>query len=98
MNMNVTEELIGNILEITFETFPKDIVERAKDEVADVIGCSIGGATDTGSPMVVDLVREWGGKEESTVLAHGVRAPSQLSFAVGGVHVTTALHTPLSLG
>ena len=28
----------------------------------------------------------------------GVRAPSQLSFAVGGVHVTTALHTPASLG
>ncbi len=74
--MSVIEELISYILETPFEAFPKDIVERAKQEVIDVIGCTIGGANDTGNPMILGLIREWGGKEESTVLGHGVRAPS----------------------
>jgi hypothetical protein len=26
--------------------------------------------------MVVDLVKEWGGTEESTILVHGVQAPA----------------------
>jgi 2-methylcitrate dehydratase PrpD len=76
-NMGVTEELVDNILETRFQAFTKDIVERAKDEVIDVIGCAIGGANDTGCPAIIDLVREWSGSEESTVLAYGVRAPSQ---------------------
>lgn len=74
--MSVTEELVSNIMETRFEVFPKDTIERAKDIVIDVIGCSIGGANAPGCPAMVDLIKEGGGKEESTVLAHGVRAPS----------------------
>ena len=74
--MNVTEELVNNILGARFEDFKPDIVERAKDEVIDVIGCAVGGANATGCSMILDLIREWGGREESTILVHGVRAPS----------------------
>lgn len=74
--MSVTDELVRNLLEIRFEDFPQDVVELAKDAVIDVIGCVMGGANDTGCPMILDLIREWGGKEESTVLVHGVRAPA----------------------
>jgi aconitate decarboxylase len=74
--MNVTEELVNHILEARFENFTRGTVERAKDEVIDVIGCTVGGANATGCSMILDLIKEWGGSEESTVLAHGVRAPS----------------------
>lgn len=74
--MSVTDELISHILETSFEDFPQDVVQRAKDEVIDVTGCAVGGANDTGCPMIIDLVREWGGSEESTILVHGVKAPS----------------------
>ena len=56
--MRATEELISNIFETRFKDFTQDIVERAKDEVIDVIGCAIGGANDTGCPMILDLIRE----------------------------------------
>ncbi len=74
--MGALEEMIGNIMETRLENIPKDIVARAKDAVIDTVGCIVGGAIDFGSPMVVDLVKEWGGTKESTILAHGVKAPS----------------------
>ncbi len=74
--MTVIEEMISNILETRFENIPKDVAARTKDAVIDTIGCALGGAIDFGSPMVVDLVREWGGTKESTILAHGIKAPS----------------------
>lgn len=74
--MSITDELVRNLLETRFEDFPRDVVELAKDTVIDVVGCVMGGANDTGCPMILDLIQEWGGKEESTVLVHGVRAPS----------------------
>ncbi len=76
MNVSVTEELVKNLLETRFQDFTGDIVERARDEVIDVIGCAVGGANDTGCPEIIDLIREWSGSEESTVLAYGIRAPS----------------------
>jgi len=74
--MDIFEQLISNIIDTRFESFPKDIIERAKDEVSDIIGCAICGVDDTGCPMLIDLIREWGGSEESTILAYGLKAPS----------------------
>jgi 2-methylcitrate dehydratase PrpD len=74
--MSIIEQMIGNIMETRFEDIPKEVIERAKDEVSDTIGCALGGALDIGSPMIVDLVKEWGGTGESTILGHGVKAPS----------------------
>ncbi|MFC1863789.1 hypothetical protein ACFL1Z_07570 [Thermodesulfobacteriota bacterium] len=53
--MGITDELVSNILETRFEDFPKDVVEHAKNEVIDIIGCVVGGGEcyrllhDTGS-------------------------------------------------
>jgi 2-methylcitrate dehydratase PrpD len=74
--MSITDELVSNLLETRFEDFPQDVVELAKYAVIDGVGCVVGGANDTGCPMIIELIQEWGGKEESTILVHGVRAPS----------------------
>ncbi|MFC1942548.1 MmgE/PrpD family protein [Chloroflexota bacterium] len=83
--MSITKQIIDNIVETRYEDIPRDVMERARDEVIDTIGCAIGGADDIGSPMIVDLVREWGGKGESTILAHGVKAPSHNVALANGV-------------
>ena len=83
--MGITDELVSNLLETRFEDLPRDVVELAKYAVIDVVGCVVGGANDTGCPMILDLIREWGGKEESTVLVHGVRAPSHNVALVNAV-------------
>jgi 2-methylcitrate dehydratase PrpD len=74
--VGLTEQLVKNVVETRFEDISEDVVARAKDEVLDTIGCTLGGANDPGSPNVVEMVREWSGSEESTILAYGIKAPS----------------------
>ncbi|MFC2070385.1 MmgE/PrpD family protein [Chloroflexota bacterium] len=75
--MNICEQLVENILGTHFETFTPDDVENAKNRIIDVIGCTVIGANFPPSSMLAELVKDWGGKDESTILVHGVRAPAQ---------------------
>ena len=74
--MSIVAELVKNVLETPFEAFDESIVERAKDRIIDVVGCIIGGANASGNSIIVDLMRWWGGKKESTILVHGGKFPS----------------------
>jgi 2-methylcitrate dehydratase PrpD len=70
------EDWARHITESDFNQFDNPTVEQAKRRILDVIGCIIGGANAPGCSLVVDLVREWGGREEATIAVHGVKAPA----------------------
>ncbi len=69
------ERLVANALETRFENFDKDTLETTKYRIIDTLGCLIGGATDTGNPELVKLLKEQGGKKEATILIHGGKVP-----------------------
>lgn len=79
------EELVGNVLETKFEVFSDELVENAKKRMIDVVGCAIGGANASGNPMIMDLVREWGGKKEATILFYGDRVPAHNAAMVNSI-------------
>ena len=70
------EELIANVLETHFENFDLTTAEHAKNRVIDVIGCLIGGANGPGNSSLIELIKDWGGKKEATILIHGGKAPA----------------------
>jgi len=74
--MSIMAELVRNILKTPFEAFEASVVERARMCLIDVIGCTIAGANASGCSMVIDLVKEWGGRKESTILVHGGKVPA----------------------
>lgn len=74
--MTIIDQWVRNIVETRFEDFDIQVVERAKERIIDIVGCTIGGANAPGCSMVVDLVKEWGGRKEATILVHGVKAPA----------------------
>lgn len=75
--VSAIEELIENVLETRFEDFDGVTIEQAKARIIDVIGCLIAGVKAPGNTALVELVRDWGGKEEATILVHGVKALCQ---------------------
>jgi 2-methylcitrate dehydratase PrpD len=79
------EKLVANVLETRFENFNQKDLEHAKNRVIDTIGCLIGGAKDPGNPELVKLVRDWGGKEEATILVHGGRVPAQNAAMINSI-------------
>jgi len=74
-NKTPIDELIVNVLETRFENFDQATVEHAKNRMIDVIGCLIGGANGPGNLPLIELIKDWGGKEEATILIHGGKAP-----------------------
>jgi 2-methylcitrate dehydratase PrpD len=74
--MSIIEDMVRNVLETRFESLDEEIVDQAKNRIIDVVGCLIGGANAPGCLAIVNLVREWGGSKESTILVHGGKAPA----------------------
>ncbi len=84
--MTIMDELVRYIKETQFETIPEEVVEHAKKRIIDVIGCAIAGSKSPAYPAIIDLVREWGGKEESTILAPNAgKVPAHNAAMVNGV-------------
>jgi 2-methylcitrate dehydratase PrpD len=83
--MSITAELAKNIVETTFEAFDALTVEKARERVIDVIGCALAGVHAPGCAMLLELMREWGGKEEASILGLGDRLPVHNAALVNSV-------------
>lgn len=79
------EALSANVVNTRFENIDKETVENARLRIIDVIGCIIAGANAVSNPELVNLVKDWGGKEEATVLVHGGKIPAQNAAMVNSV-------------
>jgi 2-methylcitrate dehydratase PrpD len=79
------EALSRNILDTKFEDFDAKTVDNAKMRIIDVLGCAIGGANAPGNRGLVNIVRNWGGKEEATLLVHGGKVPAGNAAMVNSV-------------
>jgi 2-methylcitrate dehydratase PrpD len=73
--MSIAAEMAQNIIDTSFDRFDESTVNKARNRVMDVVGCAIAGANAPGCSMVIDLMREWGGRKESTLLGHGYKLP-----------------------
>lgn len=74
--MDAIFDLVRNFITTRFENIPKAVVEITKMEVLDSLATALGGSGQAGVRELVDVVREWGGSEQSTVISYGFRCPA----------------------
>jgi 2-methylcitrate dehydratase PrpD len=79
------EALSANVLETRFENFDQATVENARYRIIDVLGCGIGGANAAGNAALVKLVKDWGGKQEASILVHGGKVPAHNAAMVNSI-------------
>ena len=70
------EEFVHYILNTKYQNLPNEVVGTAKQMIVTIIGTTIAGATLEGCQALRDQIKEWGGKEEATVLLHGDKVPA----------------------
>lgn len=76
--------LVEHVSRTTFSDLPPAAVDYAKRSIIDTIAVTIAGSSAEGCREVVELVKEWGGKEESTIWVYGGRVPATLAgLAIG---------------
>jgi 2-methylcitrate dehydratase PrpD len=59
-----------------YEDLPREVVDATKKEILDLLGVALGGALEPGATHVCALVREWGGKEESSIIGSKQKVPA----------------------
>ncbi len=79
------EELVANVLDTRFGNFDDATIEHAKNRIIDTVGCLIAGANAPGNLTLVDLVKDWGGKEEATILVHGGKTQAHNAALVNSI-------------
>ncbi|MFC1932555.1 MmgE/PrpD family protein [Chloroflexota bacterium] len=80
--MDVIEQLVRNVVVTSYENIPSEAIEMEKANVLDIIGCLVAGAAAPGCSAVMELAREMGGKEESTIMMYGGKVPAQTAALV----------------
>ena len=83
--MGISQEIARNITETGFDAFDSSAVEKARNRIIDVAGCAVAGINASGSSMLLDLMRQWGGAKESTILGAGGKLPVHHAAMVNSV-------------
>lgn len=65
-----------NFVRTQYEDLPESVVEATKKEILDLLGVAIGGASESGAKELLEIVLDWGGKEESTIIGSGRKVPA----------------------
>lgn len=73
---SLEEALVQYITEMRFSHIPEPALEATKWFLLDTLGVAVAGASAPGCLEVVQLVKDWGGKPESTLWFDGGKVPA----------------------
>jgi 2-methylcitrate dehydratase PrpD len=77
--------LADHAISLSYEDIPEKVLRVAKKSILDTLGVSIGASTITpGIPELIRLIKDAGGKEESTILGFGGRVPAMMAAFANG--------------
>ena len=74
--MDATYRFAENFVKIRYEDLPRDVVEATKKEILDLLGVMVGGFSQPGVKELYEIVTDWGGKEESSIIASSRKVPA----------------------
>lgn len=74
--MDLTSSLVKTMANTHYEDLPAEAVTTTKRIVLDTLGAVLAGTTSPISKGIVDQIREWGGRRQSTVISYGYKVPS----------------------
>ena len=76
--------LVKHLRGVNYKDLTVDAIDYAKRSIIDTIGVTIAGSTAEGCETIVNMVKEWGGKEENTIWIYGGQVPAPLAgLAIG---------------
>jgi 2-methylcitrate dehydratase PrpD len=82
VRMDVAFDLAKINVDTEFENLPEEAVQVAKKFIIDSIAVAISGSRTDNNAEVINLVRNWGGKDEGSVWVYGFKGPSpEVTFA-----------------
>jgi 2-methylcitrate dehydratase PrpD len=85
--MDAAYSFVRNAISTKYEDLAEGAIESAKREVLDSLATALGGSTKPAVVELVDLVKEWGGNPQSTIIAYGIKCPAPNAAQVNGTMI-----------
>ncbi|MCJ7605795.1 MAG: MmgE/PrpD family protein [Dehalococcoidales bacterium] len=82
--MDAIDSFVKLFANTNYEGIPAPAVAAVRQEVLDSLATALGGRDQKGLRELVDVVKEWGGTEQSTVIGYGLRCPAPHAAQVNG--------------
>jgi 2-methylcitrate dehydratase PrpD len=79
IRMDIMASLVKNISKTGFNDLTPESVTAAKKGIVDTVGVMIAGSSIRGCQLLIEAIKEIGGKEESTIAIFGDKVPSCLA-------------------
>jgi 2-methylcitrate dehydratase PrpD len=73
---DVVFTLVRNVINTQYKDLPSEAVQAAKRSILDTLGATLAGSSSEGIGIVHELIHDWGGKKESTVIVFGEKVPA----------------------
>ncbi len=70
-------DLARKVVKTEYEDLPQEVIATAKMFILDTFGVALAGSTAAGCAEVVNLIKEQGGRPDSTILVYGIKVPAQ---------------------
>lgn len=71
--MGETEVLANYVANAKYEDLPANVVDHAKKSISDTIACGLGGRKSLEGDILIDIMKDMGGKPEATVIGDKTR-------------------------
>jgi 2-methylcitrate dehydratase PrpD len=68
-----------NLLQINYKDLPQEVVEVTKKQVLDLYGVAIAGFTAPGIQELLGIIKDWGGKKESSIILCKQKVPAPMA-------------------
>lgn len=82
--MKTTEVIARFVTDLKYESIPREVLDRAKRQILDLIGVALAGSTQLVGKLVADFVKRTGGTPDCTVWGTPFQSsPPQAAFANG---------------
>ena len=76
----LTRRFAQTVFDMQFDKLPADVLQKAKLIIRDGLGNQMAAsAISDPARSLITMVREWGGKEEATVVGYGFRVPAPMA-------------------
>jgi len=101
--MKKTYELVDFVADLKYKNLSGNVVDCTKKQVFDTLATIVGGSTKEGISPLYEVVKDWGGKKESSVAVFGGKFPAPNAALVNGamahaldyddIHDTAVIHS-----
>lgn len=80
-------ELARKVVQTEYEDLPKEVIATAKMFILDTFGVALAGSTAAGCAEVVKLIKEQGGRPDSSILVYGGKVPAHEATFVNSMMI-----------